>query len=146
MKFYMPGIRDDGEFADIRKMDNDECIMPTSRVRELKAIERRYKEALNSLITHTLVHDDRLSELHKTEVAYKELIRQIGLDDFKPHYKADPIKYAVHILKGYLRAYLEKNTTKSTGIVEKRMLVVSFCHRIEEGLIDYLDELEEFNS
>ena len=30
--------------------------------------------------------------------------------------------------------------------LEKRMLVVSFCHRIEEGLIDYLDELEEFNS
>ena len=146
MKFYMLAINDNGDFADIRIMNNDECIMPTSRVKELKAIETRYKESLNSLTTHTLVHDDRLSELHKTEVAYKELIGQIGLDTFKPHYKSDPIKYAVHILKEYLRAYLDKHTTKCTGIVEKRMLVVSFCHRIEEGLIDYLDELEEFNS
>lgn len=118
MKFYMIAIRDDGEFMDIRKMDNGECIMPTERVKQLKAIE----------------------------CEYEELKSQIKVDEFKPHYQPDPIKYAVHILKGYLRAYLEKNTTKSTGIVEKRMLVVAFCHRIEEGLIDYLDKLEEFNS
>ena len=118
MKYYMLAIKDNGDFADIRIMNNDECVMPTARVIELKEKEKEY---------------DKLQ-------------RMSIIKGFKGHYSVDPIRYAVHILKDYLNAYLQKNTTKHTGIVEKRMLVVSFCHRIEEGLIDYLDELEEFNS
>ena len=109
---------DDRGIADVKLMEKDDALINKNRYIELITIEREYND----------------------------LKRAIGVDEFKLHYQADPIKYAVHILKGYLRAYLKKNTTDSTGIVEKRMLVVSFCHRIEEGLIDYLDELEEFNS
>lgn len=146
MKYYMLAIEDDGYLNDVRKMGNDECIVDKNRFMELRATETRYKESLQTLITHTLVEDSRLMELHHIEDEYKNLLKEMKLDEFKPHYKTDPIKYAVHILKSYLREYLNKNSTKCTGIVEKRMLVVSFCHRIEEGLIDYLDELEEFNS
>lgn len=146
MKYYMLAITDDGEFSDIRKMKNDECIMPTYRVRELRDIERRYKEHINSLKDHTMIDDERYLELLKTEHEFKDIKRSIGIDEFKGHYSADPIKYAVHILKAYLNAYLTKNNAKLMGLTEKKMLTVAFCHRIEEGLIDYLEELEEFNS
>ena len=146
MKHYMLVIKDNGDFCDIRMMNDDEYVIKKGRYVELTRFETRYKEHLHELATHTMVEDYRLTELLDIEDKYKELSRQIGLDKFKPHYQADPIKYAIHILKEYLRAYLNKHTTKSTGIIEKRMLVVSFCHRIEEGLIDYLDDLEEFNS
>ena len=146
MKYYMLAIKDNGDFCDIRVMNDDEYVIKKGRYEELIQAENRYKESLDALKTHTLVEDNRLLELHNIEKEYKEIIRQIKVDDFKPHYTKDIIAYAVHMLKGYLREYLKANTTKSTGLVEKRMLVVSFCHRIEEGLIDYLDDLEEFNS
>lgn len=146
MKYYMLAIGENGYLSDIREMRKDECIIDKGRFWELKETEKKYKDALNALTTHTLVEDNRLAELHSIEEEYKEVIRQMKVDEFKPHYELNVIAYAVHMLKGYLREYLKKHTTKCTGIVEKRMLVVSFCHRIEEGLIDYLDELEEFNS
>ena len=118
MKRYILTMRDNGEFADIQKMGEGDII-----------IGRSYFE-----------------ELITKENNYNKLQRMSIIKGFKGHYSVDPIRYAVHILKDYLNAYLQKNTTEHTGIVEKRMLVVSFCHRIEEGLIDYLDELEEFNS
>ena len=144
MKRYIITIDNRG-ISDIRVMD-DKYVVEQERYRELIEIEDRYKKHLNSLKDHSMINDDRLAYLIETEKEYVKLTRELGIDKFKPHYQSDPIKYAVHILKGYLRAYLKKHTTESTGIVEKRMLVVSFCHRIEEGLIDYLDELEEFNS
>ena len=146
MKYYMLAIKDNGDFCDIRVMNDDEYVIKKGRYEELIRTENRYKESLDALKTHTLVEDNHLAELKATAEEYKEVVKQIKVDSYKPHYKKNPIAYAVFILQDYLRAYLEKNTTKSTGIVEKRMLVVSFCHRIEEGLIDYLDRLEEFNS
>ena len=59
----------------------------------------------------------------------------------------DPIDCGVHMLKPCIQKYFkDHNYTESTSKVEKQMAIIALCHRIEEGLIDYLDELEEFNS
>lgn len=59
----------------------------------------------------------------------------------------DPVDCGVHMLKPCIHKYFkDHNYNESTSKVEKQMAIVALCHRIEEGLIDYLDELEEFNS
>lgn len=59
----------------------------------------------------------------------------------------DPIDCGVHMLKPCIQKYFkDHNFTESTSKVEKQMAIIALCHRIEEGLIDYLDEIEEFNS
>lgn len=59
----------------------------------------------------------------------------------------DPVDCGVYMLKPCIHKYFKMhNFSESTSKVEKQMAIVALCHRIEEGLIDYLDELEEFNS
>lgn len=59
----------------------------------------------------------------------------------------EPIDCAVHALKPFLKKYFdEKEVDESTGKREKQMYVIAFAHAIERGLLDYIDELEEFNS
>lgn len=59
----------------------------------------------------------------------------------------DPVDCGVHMLKPCLDKYFkDHNFSESTSKTEKHMAAIALCHRIEEGLIDYLDELEEFNS
>lgn len=59
----------------------------------------------------------------------------------------DPIDCAVHALKPFLKKYFaDKGVDESTGKREKQMYVIAFAHAIERGLLDYLNELEEFNS
>ena len=59
----------------------------------------------------------------------------------------DPIDCGVYMLKPCIQKYFkDHNYSESTSKVEKQMAIIALCHRIEEGLIDYLDEIEEFNS
>ena len=59
----------------------------------------------------------------------------------------DPVDCGVHMLKPCLDKYFkDHNFSESTSKTERHMAAIALCHRIEEGLIDYLDELEEFNS
>ena len=59
----------------------------------------------------------------------------------------DPVDCGVYMLKPCIQKYFkDHNYSESTSKIEKQMAIIALCHRIEEGLIDYLDELEEFNS
>ena len=59
----------------------------------------------------------------------------------------DPVDCGVYMLKPCVQKYFkDHNYSESTSKTEKQMAIMALCHRIEEGLIDYLDELEEFNS
>lgn len=59
----------------------------------------------------------------------------------------DPIDCGVHMLKPCIHKYFkDHNYNESTSKLEKQMAIIALCHSIEEGLIDYLYELEEFNS
>lgn len=59
----------------------------------------------------------------------------------------DPIDCGIHMLKPCLKKYFEdKGVDESVGKREKQMYVIALAHAIERGLLDYLNELEEFNS
>lgn len=59
----------------------------------------------------------------------------------------EPIECSVHALKPFLKKYFDdKGVDESTGKREKQIHIIAFAHAIERGLLDYLDELEEFNS
>lgn len=59
----------------------------------------------------------------------------------------DPVDCGVYMLKPCIQKYFkDHNYSEATSKIEKQMAIIALCHRIEEGLIDYLDELEEFNS
>ena len=45
-----------------------------------------------------------------------------------------------------IRKVKEKGVDDTTSLTEKRMFTIGFAHRVEEGLLDYLEKLEEFNS
>ncbi len=152
MKYYMLAIKDNGDFADIRVMNNDECIVDRDRFRELKETEERYKEHLNTLIDHTMISDERYLELLKIEREHEKLInlsrkKALGPFTFTCSDIKDPVDCGVYMLKPCIHKYFkDHNYSESTSKVEKQMSIMALCHRIEEGLIDYLDELEEFNS
>lgn len=62
-------------------------------------------------------------------------------------YHGDSIDWAVYTITRFLNDYLkEKGVDDSTSLTEKRMFTIGFAHRVEEGLLDYLEKLEEFNS
>ena len=59
----------------------------------------------------------------------------------------EPIECATHVLKPFIKKYFdEKGVDESTGKREKQMYIIAFAHSIERGLLDYLDQLEDFNS
>lgn len=59
----------------------------------------------------------------------------------------DPIECGVHMLKPCLKKYFkDKGVDESIGKREKQMYVIALSHAIERGLLDYLNELEEFNA
>jgi len=59
----------------------------------------------------------------------------------------DPIECGVHMLKPCVQKYFEeRRVDESIGKREKQMYIIAYAHAIERGLLDYLDELEEFNS
>lgn len=62
-------------------------------------------------------------------------------------YHGDSIDWAVFSITRFLNDYLkERGINENTSLTEKRMDTIGFAHRVEEGLLDYLDKLEEFNS
>ena len=59
----------------------------------------------------------------------------------------DPIDCGIHMLKPCLKKYFdEKGCDESVGKREKQMYVIAFAHSLERGLLDFVDQLEEFNS
>ena len=59
----------------------------------------------------------------------------------------DPIECAVHMLKPCIHKYFEeRRVDDSVGKREKQMYIIAFAHALERGLLDYLDQLEDFNS
>ena len=59
----------------------------------------------------------------------------------------NPIEDGAHMLKPILRKYFDEHgVNESTGKREKQMHAIALCHAIEYVILDYIDELEEFNS
>lgn len=70
-------------------------------------------------------------------------------DPFRFNYEnlGDPIECGAHMLKPCLKKYLsEKGAEESTGKREKQMYVIAFAHSLERELLDYIDQLEAFDS
>lgn len=125
MKYYVISVDYDGELKHIQKLTEDEYITSREKVRNLKEIEKAYKE--------------EHSEYCKLKLRYMQenIIR----------YHGDPIDWAVYSITRFLNDYLkERGIDENTSLTEKRMDTIGFAHRVEEGLLDYIEKLEEFNS
>ena len=88
---------------------------------------------------------DAIKELKELKTLSKK--KALGPFTFTCTEIKDPVDCGVYMLKPCIHKYFkDHNYSESTSKVEKQMAIIALCHRIEEGLIDYLDELEEFNS
>lgn len=115
---------DDNGISDVKLMDIDDTLINRNRY-----VELLYKER----------------ELENIKTLSKK--KALGPFTFTCSDIKDPVDCGVYMLKPCIHKYFkDRNYSESTSKVEKQMAIIALCHRIEEGLIDYLDELEEFNS
>lgn len=121
---------EDGELKHIQKLTEDEFIASREKYRKLKEIEKEWEKAKKYVDPY---------EFAKLTVRYwQENVIQ---------YHGDPIDWAVYSITRFLNDYLkEKGVDENTSLTDKRMFTIGFAHRVEEGLLDYLEKLEEFNS
>lgn len=153
MKFYMLAIRDNGDFCDIRKWDDDDCIIKKSRYKELMDAEERYKQYLDSLKDHTLVKDSTLQHLkevdkkfNETRYEYSKLKIRFMQENLLKFEGGSPIDWACFHITRFLNDYLKEHNVKDIdSITEKRMHTIAFAHALEDKLLDYIKKLEEFN-
>lgn len=140
MKRYILTMCDNGEFADIQKMGEDDIIIGRSYFKELRDMEKRYKEHLNSLKDHRMIGDKEYSEYCKFKIRHL----QENLINFSGGTPAD---WACFHITRFLHDYLkEHNVEDNASVTEKRMQTIAFAHCLEDKLLDYIDKLEEFNS